>query len=172
MCSHECIGSAGARSNDIFVRNTFHGVATVPPRQFSLVRYLFPLRTRWFTYFWFSPLYLFPPFSVFPYIRIYVRAFRGPVGACVRLCLREAQPAGTPSAIRARDVRISVLWMWFCFRIVVSLCVVVYAPTGPGASFSETLFSRPWTRTCVCVCVCVCVFLVKCSIPLLNRYAS
>ena len=45
--------------------------------------------------------------------------------------------------------------MRFGISIVVSLCVVVYAPTGPGASFSETPFSRPWTRKCVCVCVCV-----------------
>ena len=36
-----------------------------------------------------------------------------------------------------------------CVSVVVSLCVVVYAPTGPGASFSEAPFSRPWTRKCV-----------------------
>ena len=47
--------------------------------------------------------------------------------------------------------------MRFGISVIVSLCVVVYAPTGPGASFSETPFSRPWTRKCVCVCVCVCV---------------
>ena len=33
----------------------------------------------------------------------------------------------------------------------VLLWVVVYAPTGPGASFSETPFFRLWTRKCVCV---------------------
>ena len=49
---------------------------------------------------------LFPPFSVLPYIRMYVRAFRGPVGACVWMCLGEAKTAGTPTARCARDVRI------------------------------------------------------------------
>ena len=33
-------------------------------------------------------LHPFPSFSVSPYIRMYVRALFGPVGACVRLCLR------------------------------------------------------------------------------------
>ena len=33
--------------------------------------------------------------------------------------------------------------MRFGISVIVSLCVVVYAPTGPGASFSETPFSRP-----------------------------
>ena len=47
-------------------------------------------------------LHPFPPFSVSPYIRMYVRALLGPVGACVRLCLRVLLPAGTPSATRAR----------------------------------------------------------------------
>ena len=37
-------------------------------------------------------------------------------------------------------------WLWF----------VVYAPMGPGASFSEAPFFRSWIRKCVCVCVCVC----------------
>ena len=32
-------------------------------------------------------------------------------------------------------VLVCCVWLW----------VVVYAPTGPGASFSETPFSRPWT---------------------------
>ena len=32
--------------------------------------------------------------------------------------------------------------MRFGISVVVSLCVVVHAPTGPGASFSETPFSR------------------------------
>ena len=37
--------------------------------------------------------------------------------------------------MRARRSNLtSVNWCW---------CVVVYAPTGPGASFSETPFSRP-----------------------------
>ena len=39
----------------------------------------------------------------------------------------------------------------------VLLWVVVYAPTGPGASFSETPFFRLWTRKNVCVCVYVAI---------------
>ena len=36
---------------------------------------------------------------LFPHLLIYVRAFRGPVGACVRLCLGDSsRPAGTPTA--------------------------------------------------------------------------
>ena len=43
----------------------------------------------------------------------------------------------------------------FGIGVGVLLWVVVYAPTGPGASFSETPLFRLWTRKCVCVCVCV-----------------
>ena len=35
---------------------------------------------------------------LFPHLPIYVRAFRGPVGACVRLCLGDSSRAGTPTA--------------------------------------------------------------------------
>ena len=42
----------------------------------------------------------------------------------------------------------------FGIGVGVLLWAVVYAPTGPGASFSETPFFRLWTRKCVCVCVC------------------
>ena len=36
-------------------------------------------------------------------------------------------------------------WLWF----------VVYAPMGPGASFSETPFFQIMdSHVCVCVCVC------------------
>ena len=42
----------------------------------------------------------------------------------------------------------------FGIDVGVLLWVVVYAPTGPGASFSESPFFRLWTRKCVCVCVC------------------
>ena len=37
----------------------------------------------------------------------------------------------------------------------VLLCIVVYAPTGPGVSFSETPLFRLWIRKCMFVCVCV-----------------
>ena len=101
-------------------------------------------------------LHPFPPFSVSPYIRMYVRPLSGPVGACVRLCLRVLLPADAPSATRVRPSNFSsvneIRWMRFGISVIVSLWVVVYAPTGPGASFSETPFSRPWTRTFVCVC--------------------
>jgi len=58
----------------------------------------------------------------------------------------------------ARDIRIEFPKVWSGIGVVcvVLLWVVVYAPTGPGASFSETPFSELWTRKCVCVCVCVC----------------
>ena len=49
----------------------------------------------------------FPPFSVSPYIRMYVRALLGPVGACVRLCLRVLLPADAPSATRVRPSNFS-----------------------------------------------------------------
>ena len=38
ICSLVCIGPAGARSNHIFVRHTVHGVASRPPRPFSIVK--------------------------------------------------------------------------------------------------------------------------------------
>ena len=48
------------------------------------------------------------------------------------------------------------IWHRFSIGVGVLLWVVVYAPTGPGASFSETPFFRLWTCMCVFVCVCVC----------------
>ena len=158
-----------------------------------------PPRSRWFTFFWFSPLHPFPPFSVFPYICMYVRVSLGPVGACVRLCFRVAPPADTPSAPRERysnfssvnairwmrfgewDIRISALWMrfgeWdsvnelrhrFCIGVGEWLWFVVYAPMGPGASFSETPFFRLWIRKCVCVCVSGVKFRVSALIKMDN----
>ena len=154
MCSHVCISPAGARSNHISVRNTVHGVATGPQRPFSIVKYFlnfFPasLAVVYVFLIFVLRLHPFPPFSVSPYIRMYVRALLGPVGACVRLCLRVLLPADVPSATRVRHSNFSsvneIRWMRFGINVIVSLCVVVYAPTGPGASFSETPFSRPWT---------------------------
>ena len=54
-----------------------------------------------------SRLHPSPPFSVSPYIRMYVRALLGPVGACVRLCLRVLLPADVPSATRVRHSNFS-----------------------------------------------------------------
>ena len=112
MCSHVCFSPAGARLNHISVRNTVHGVATGPPRPFSIVQYFFPPRSWWFTFFiifliFALRLHPFPPFSVSPYIRMYVRALLGPVGACVRLCLRVLLPADVPSATRVRHSHFS-----------------------------------------------------------------
>ena len=96
----------------VCVRNTVHGVATGPPRPFSIVQYFFPPRSRWFTFFiifliFALRLHPFPPFSVPPYIRMYVRALLGPVGACVRLCLRVLLSADVPSATRVRHSNFS-----------------------------------------------------------------
>ena len=110
MCSHVCIRPAGARSNHISARNTVHGVAPGPPRPFSLVQYFSRLARGGLR---FSDFRLtFASFSSIFRLSLYTHvrtSFLGPVGACVRLCLREAQPADTPSATRARDIRISVL---------------------------------------------------------------
>ena len=44
----------------------------------------------------------------------------------------------------------------------VLLWVVVYALTGPGASFSETPFFQTMdSKVCLCVCVCVCVCFIN-----------
>ena len=51
----------------------------------------------------------------------------------------------------------------FGISVIVSLCFVVYAPMGPGASFSETPFSDLGLESvCVCVCMCVCVCVLVC----------
>ena len=52
------------------------------------------------------------------------------------------------------------IWHRFSIGVGVLLWVVVYAPTGPGASFSETPFFTPFSDyglASVCVCVCVSV---------------
>ena len=58
------------------------GVATGPPREFSIVRYFFPASFAVVYVFLILAFLHFPSF----YIRMYVRDFLGPVGACVRLC--------------------------------------------------------------------------------------
>ena len=112
-------------------------------------------------------VYRFPSFSVFSYSRMYVRVSLGPVGACVRLCLRVAFDADTPSATRARDIRISVLWMRFgewdlasiqhwCWCVVVGCCVRTYGTRCLvfGDTLFHTLFQTMDLQVCVCVCVC------------------
>ena len=46
---------------------------------------------------------------------------------------------------------------WSSIGVGVMLWFVVYAPTGPGASFSEAPFFRLWIRKCVRLSACVCV---------------
>ena len=109
MCSHVCISPAGVRSNHIYVRNTVHGVATGPPRSFSIVKYFCPasLAVVYVFLIFVIRLHPSPPFSVSSYLRMYVRALLGPVGACVRLCLRVLLPADVPSATRVRHSNFS-----------------------------------------------------------------
>ena len=60
------------------------------------------------------------------------------------------------------------IWHRFSIGVGVLLWVVVYAPTGPGASFSETPFFTPFFRLWTCKCVCVCVIWVP-SFPRARR---
>ena len=61
------------------------------------------------------------------------------VGCCVRTFGTRCLVFGD-TLFLIMDLQVCV-----CISVIVSLCVVVYALTGPGASFSETPFSRPWT---------------------------
>ena len=66
---------------------------------------------------------------------MYVRAFRGPVGACVWMCLGVAKTAGTPTAVvRARfsiDSLITIrYWCWNTHRPNPIVSLVNMSRTG------------------------------------------
>ena len=92
---------------------------------------------------------------------MYVSVSLGPVGACVRLCLRVAFDADTPSATRARDIRISVLWMrfgeWDSASVLLCRCVLLCTHLRDLVPrFRRHPFLDLGLES-VCVCVCVCV---------------
>ena len=94
MCSHVCISPAGARSNHISVRNTVHGIATGPPRPFSIVTSFFPPRSRWFTFSDFR-LTFAPFFSIFRLsLYTHVRMSSSWSRRCVCSIVSQGAPAG------------------------------------------------------------------------------
>ena len=92
ICTYHSSWSCDRASAAIFDRSVFSPASLAVVYVFLI----FALRLR-----------PFPPFSVFPYIRMYVRALLGPVGACVRLCLRVLLPADVPSATRVQHSNFS-----------------------------------------------------------------
>ena len=151
-----CIGPAGARSNHIIVRNTVHGVASGPSRPFLLAKYFFRLARGGLR---FSDFHFCILFLHFPSSPVYVRKCFSWSRRCVCPTVFQGAAAGRYTLGTPREIfefqfcecnSVNEIWcMRFgeCYSehrssicVGVLLCIVVYALTGPGASFSETPF--------------------------------
>ena len=130
MCSHVCISPAGARSNHISVRNTVHGVATGPPRPFSIVKYFFRLARGGLR---FSDFRLtFAPFSSIFRLSLYthVRTSSSWSRRCVCSIVSQGGAAGryslgNPRARRSNFGSVNVILLHNCC-VVMCCCVRTY----------------------------------------------